>query len=226
MKTTIQAALLAASCLLPTSFTWAQNYSYPAPGTQGYCPNGQCQANPNTGNLYFPQQNSGLTPVSAPAPLWNQFTSQVGNMFNAAPVHAAPARNRSLPGHQGQNQYLPNNNFNYPNYNTNYGGSMMIPREMQGIALLPATEQSAALQQRTCPVSGQLLGSEGRPVLVNLNGRNVYVCCEACARAAGHTGNLGNSQFPGTGGLIPLGPANNYQQPAPGYMHQANLMLY
>lgn len=34
---------------------------------------------------------------------------------------------------------------------------------------------------KTCPVSGEELGSMGEPVSVNIKGRTVLVCCEGCA---------------------------------------------
>jgi len=55
-----------------------------------------------------------------------------------------------------------------------------IPREMEGVALLPASEREAALRQRTCPVTKQPLGSMGKPIRVNVAGRSVFVCCEGC----------------------------------------------
>lgn len=58
-----------------------------------------------------------------------------------------------------------------------------IPEGMEGISELPATDQTAALQQRICPVTQELLGSMGKPIRVNLNGRTVFVCCEGCVQA-------------------------------------------
>jgi len=58
--------------------------------------------------------------------------------------------------------------------------AVRIPREMEGVALLPRGEQQAALQQRTCPVTKQPLGSMGKPMRVNVGGRTVYVCCKGC----------------------------------------------
>lgn len=55
-----------------------------------------------------------------------------------------------------------------------------IPREMEGVALLPASERELALHQRTCPVTKQPLGSMGKPIRVNVAGRSVFVCCEGC----------------------------------------------
>jgi Cu(I)/Ag(I) efflux system membrane fusion protein len=36
------------------------------------------------------------------------------------------------------------------------------------------------LAQRTCPVTGDLVGSDGKPMKVQLRGRTVFVCCEGC----------------------------------------------
>ncbi len=55
-----------------------------------------------------------------------------------------------------------------------------IPKAMQGIALLPVADRKVALAQRTCPVTGDLLGADGKPIKVQLRGRTVFVCCEGC----------------------------------------------
>ena len=52
-----------------------------------------------------------------------------------------------------------------------------IPAAMKGIALLKPSDQAAALAQRKCPVTGDLLGSEGKPLKVRVRGRTVFVCC-------------------------------------------------
>jgi hypothetical protein len=61
--------------------------------------------------------------------------------------------------------------------------SVSIPEDMKGIALLPASEQEAALRQRTCPVTGDPLGGMGKPIKVSVTGRTVFVCCEGCVDA-------------------------------------------
>ena len=57
---------------------------------------------------------------------------------------------------------------------------VVVPKDMKGIALLPRGEQPAALAQRTCPVTGELLGSHGMPITVHIRDRTIYVCCEGC----------------------------------------------
>jgi hypothetical protein len=52
---------------------------------------------------------------------------------------------------------------------------------MRGIALLPVADQKLALAQRTCIVTGDLLGSDGKPVKVQLRGQTLFVCCQECA---------------------------------------------
>lgn len=58
--------------------------------------------------------------------------------------------------------------------------SIEIPSNMKGIALLPKADQAAALAQRTCPVTGDLLGSDGKPLSVKVGGRTIFVCCMGC----------------------------------------------
>lgn len=41
----------------------------------------------------------------------------------------------------------------------------------------------SARVQRLCPVTGEELGSMGRPIPVNVRGRTIYVCCEPCVNA-------------------------------------------
>ena len=57
-----------------------------------------------------------------------------------------------------------------------------IPATMQGIAILSPEDQQAALAQRTCPVSGDLLGSHGKPFKTQIGGRTVFVCCDGCVK--------------------------------------------
>lgn len=35
--------------------------------------------------------------------------------------------------------------------------------------------------QKTCPVTGEELGSMGPPIPINVQGQTVYVCCRGCA---------------------------------------------
>lgn len=37
--------------------------------------------------------------------------------------------------------------------------------------------------QKTCPVSGEALGSMGPPVPVTVQGQTIYVCCKGCVKA-------------------------------------------
>ena len=58
-----------------------------------------------------------------------------------------------------------------------------VPEEMTGISLLPPEDRALALAQRTCPVTGDLLGSDGGPFKVQVaDGRIAFVCCEGCIR--------------------------------------------
>jgi YHS domain-containing protein len=45
---------------------------------------------------------------------------------------------------------------------------------------LAGPDQKLIVAQRICPVTGKPLGSMGAPVRVELSGRVLFVCCEAC----------------------------------------------
>ncbi|MDB5353401.1 MAG: hypothetical protein JWN86_4648 [Planctomycetota bacterium] len=56
------------------------------------------------------------------------------------------------------------------------------PKSLDFSGLSPV-DRSAVLVQRTCPVTGKLLGSMGSPPRSLLRGRTVFLCCEGCEDA-------------------------------------------
>lgn len=49
-----------------------------------------------------------------------------------------------------------------------------------GLNDLPEADRILALKQRICPVSGEPLGSMGKPVKMTVKGRVVFLCCAGC----------------------------------------------
>jgi hypothetical protein len=47
-------------------------------------------------------------------------------------------------------------------------------------ARLSPEDRALAEQQKTCPVTGKLLGSMGTPVRVDLAGKTIFLCCKSC----------------------------------------------
>jgi len=54
--------------------------------------------------------------------------------------------------------------------------------EVAEIKNLPAAEQPLALKQLVCPVSGENLGSMGKPVKVAAQGQSFFLCCTGCEK--------------------------------------------
>jgi hypothetical protein len=53
--------------------------------------------------------------------------------------------------------------------------------EVEGaLAKLSPEDRALAKAQKTCPVTGELLGSMGVPLKVTAEGREAFVCCEGC----------------------------------------------
>jgi YHS domain-containing protein len=61
------------------------------------------------------------------------------------------------------------------------------PIQFRSVATVPMTKEqlaaAAIAQQKFCPVSKQPLGSMGAPIVVELGGETVYVCCKGCIDA-------------------------------------------
>lgn len=48
------------------------------------------------------------------------------------------------------------------------------------LAELPADDKTLAEKQKVCPVSGELLGTMGTPIKIDVKGQPVFICCEGC----------------------------------------------
>ncbi len=62
------------------------------------------------------------------------------------------------------------------------GMSSLTAGQLAAIKELPAAEQQAAMKQLSCPVSGEPLGSMGKPWKVSAMGRSFYLCCKGCEK--------------------------------------------
>lgn len=61
------------------------------------------------------------------------------------------------------------------------GGPVVDPGQYEGaLAQLSPEDRSLAEKQKTCPVSGQPLGSMGKPYKVTVKGQDVLLCCQGC----------------------------------------------
>ncbi len=48
------------------------------------------------------------------------------------------------------------------------------------LAKLSPEDAASALKQHICPVSGDMLGTTGAPIKVDIEGKQVWICCEDC----------------------------------------------
>jgi YHS domain-containing protein len=49
-----------------------------------------------------------------------------------------------------------------------------------GLAELSSADRAAAEKQAVCPVTGEKLGSMGKPCKVTVKGQTVFLCCAGC----------------------------------------------
>ncbi len=52
----------------------------------------------------------------------------------------------------------------------------------KGLAELADADRAAAEKQRVCPVSGDVLGVQGKPYKATVKGQPVFLCCPACEK--------------------------------------------
>ena len=55
--------------------------------------------------------------------------------------------------------------------------TLLVRTALPGLAELSPSDRAAAEKQRVCPVSGDLLGSMGKPIKVIVKGQTVFLCC-------------------------------------------------
>jgi hypothetical protein len=53
----------------------------------------------------------------------------------------------------------------------------------KALAGLSPEDRQSAQRQRICPVSGEPLGSMGEPIKLEVEGREVWICCAGCETA-------------------------------------------
>ncbi|GIX05098.1 MAG: hypothetical protein KatS3mg114_0967 [Planctomycetaceae bacterium] len=51
------------------------------------------------------------------------------------------------------------------------------------LAKLSPEDAASAEKQHLCPVSGEMLGTMGAPIKVDVNGQQVWICCDGCKKA-------------------------------------------
>jgi hypothetical protein len=58
--------------------------------------------------------------------------------------------------------------------------SASLDSNLSAIDSLPMADREKARQQGVCPVTRKPLGSMGIPVRLEINGREVFLCCSGC----------------------------------------------
>lgn len=111
------------------------------------------------------------------------------------------------------------------------------PLMLVEIMKLPKEDRSKATQQRICPVTRLQLGSMGPPIKVNVQGRDVFLCCSHCKKRLRddpekHLANLsqpsssnGNESSALTKALAKLGPEDRALAEAQGVCPVADMKL-
>ncbi len=60
------------------------------------------------------------------------------------------------------------------------GGQSAMEKMKVELAKLSPEDRATAEQQHFCPVSGEMLGTMGAPLKIDVNGQDVWICCSEC----------------------------------------------
>lgn len=52
----------------------------------------------------------------------------------------------------------------------------------KGLSELSEADRAAAMKQHVCPVTGEMLGTMGKPIKVTVKDQDVWVCCSGCTK--------------------------------------------
>lgn len=58
--------------------------------------------------------------------------------------------------------------------------TVLLEDEVAEIRKLPDADQALAIHQVRCPISGEHLGSMGKPVARDVEGTKLFLCCKGC----------------------------------------------
>jgi Cu(I)/Ag(I) efflux system membrane fusion protein len=61
-----------------------------------------------------------------------------------------------------------------------HGGASEMDTMKATLAKLPESDRESAEKQHICPVSGEMLGTMGLPLKVDVEGQTVWICCKGC----------------------------------------------
>jgi YHS domain-containing protein len=103
---------------------------------------------------------------------------------------AEPAENAAQQGPAGQGEapgkagHQPNEHRAGQNTSAENSDQGKTPslEAVNGLAELSDADAALAAKQRTCPVSGDVLGAMGKPYKVTVQGKTIFLCCPGCER--------------------------------------------
>lgn len=64
--------------------------------------------------------------------------------------------------------------------NQGHGDESDMEKMTEALADFSEEDRKSAMKQHFCPVTGEMLGTMGKPQKVEVEGENVWICCSGC----------------------------------------------
>lgn len=105
-------------------------------------------------------------------------TSETPDADNSNMAHSTEGDHADHAGHAGHAEHEASMN------STDHAGHAEMSDDMakmkEALVGLTAEDRASAEKQHFCPVSGNMLGTMGVPTKIQVDGREVWICCPGC----------------------------------------------
>lgn len=96
---------------------------------------------------------------------------------NSTPTEPSPS-SQAIDVHADHANHGDNDHANHADHGE--AGLSDMEKMKAELAKLSPEDAAAAEKQHVCPVSGEMLGTMGAPQKIDVNGQNVWICCDGC----------------------------------------------
>lgn len=68
----------------------------------------------------------------------------------------------------------------HADHDSDSAGKSDMEKMAETLANFQEEDRQSAMKQHFCPVSGEMLGTMGKPEKVEVDGQSVWICCDGC----------------------------------------------
>jgi len=126
----------------------------------------------------FALMTTGFAGVVAAVGLWGCGASSTSS---PAPEIAKTSTTTTLD--EGDGHHHGHDDHSGHGDHASHGGHGDMDKMKEELAKLSEADRASAEKQHICPVTGEMLGTMGRPIKLSVKGQDVWICCDGCRKS-------------------------------------------